>query len=152
MQHATNTTTQHANTTTNDKLHKLQTATVLHYLRARATASDALFLPADDAARAALVAEARYFVLPGLEAALEAPAARAGEFSSVYKRQSSALENFIEAQPFAAIKQLLFDILLGQRELKSAWNPSLDQGTIMVRLRRGARVLAITRAAALGRA
>lgn len=69
---------------------------------------------------------------PGLEALLEAPAG-AGEFSVVYKQQSSALDEYIEAQPFAAIKQLLFDILLGQRELKSAWNPALDQGTIMVR-------------------
>jgi hypothetical protein len=68
---------------------------------------------------------------PGLEALLECPAGN-GAFSTVYKRQSSALDEYIEAQPFAEIKQLLFDILLGQRELKSAWNPALDQGTIMV--------------------
>jgi hypothetical protein len=69
---------------------------------------------------------------PGLEALLESPQGSTN-FSSVYKQQSSALDEYIEAQPFAEIKQLLFDILLGQRELKSAWNPSLDQGTIMVR-------------------
>lgn len=68
---------------------------------------------------------------PGLEALLEAPAG-AGSFGSVYKQQTTALDEYIEAQPFAAIKQLLFDILLGQRQLKSAWNPALDQGTIMV--------------------
>lgn len=119
---------------------------MLHYLRARSSGSAALYLPADDATRAALVAEARYYSLPGLEALLESGggcggcgaggggAGGAGEFSSTYRRQSSALENYIDAQPFAAIKQLLFDILLGQRELKSAWNPSLDQGTIMVSL------------------
>lgn len=67
---------------------------------------------------------------PGLEALLEAPTS-GGSFGSVYTQQRSALDEYIEAQPFAAIKQLLFDILLGQRQLKSAWNPSLDHGTIM---------------------
>jgi hypothetical protein len=68
---------------------------------------------------------------PSREALLECPTG-AGPLSTVYKQQSSALDQYIEAAPFAAIKQLLFDILLGQRELKSAWNPALDQGTIMV--------------------
>ncbi|KAI8471531.1 MAG: hypothetical protein J3K34DRAFT_231311, partial [Monoraphidium minutum] len=106
---------------------------VLHYLRARASSSEALYLPADEPTRQALIAEARYYMLPGLEALLEAPSG-AGSFGSVYKQQTTALDEYIEAQPFAAIKQLVFDILLGQRQLKSAWNPSLDQGTIMVSL------------------
>jgi hypothetical protein len=32
------------------------------------------------------------------------------------------------------VKQLVFDILLGQKALQSAWNPGLEQGTIMVSL------------------
>jgi hypothetical protein len=32
------------------------------------------------------------------------------------------------------VKQLVFDILLGQKALTSAWNPGLEQGTIMVSL------------------
>jgi hypothetical protein len=112
---------------------------VLHYLRARASGSDALYLPADEPTRAALVAEARYYCLPGLEALLSSPAG-AGAFSSAFKRQSCALHEYIEAAPFAQIRQLIFDILLGQRELKSAWNPGLDRGTIMVRSKSARRV------------
>jgi hypothetical protein len=36
---------------------------VLHYLRARASSSEALYLPADEPTRLALVAEARYYML-----------------------------------------------------------------------------------------
>jgi len=31
------------------------------------------------------------------------------------------------------MKQLMFDILTGQKRLASAWNPALEQGAIMVR-------------------
>jgi hypothetical protein len=30
------------------------------------------------------------------------------------------------------MKQLMFDILTGQKRLASAWNPGLEQGAIMV--------------------
>jgi hypothetical protein len=41
---------------------------------------------------------------------------------------------YIAEQPFQSVKQLVFDILLGQKALCSAWNPGLEQGTIMVSL------------------
>ena len=47
---------------------------VLHYLRARASASDTVYLPTDETTRALLVAEARYYMLPDLEVLLEDPA------------------------------------------------------------------------------
>lgn len=106
---------------------------VLHYLRGRATSSESIYLPVDVTTRQLLVAEARYYMLPGLEAMLD-ESLSCGSFHDVYKKQSSELEQYIEKQPFKAIKDLLFDILLGQRQLKSAWNPSLEQGTIMVSL------------------
>jgi hypothetical protein len=44
------------------------------------------------------------------------------------------LARYIAEQPFQSVKQLVFDILLGQKALQSAWNPALEQGTIMVSL------------------
>ncbi|WIA14852.1 hypothetical protein OEZ86_003569 [Tetradesmus obliquus] len=104
---------------------------VLQYLRARASCSDAVCLPADEATRGQLRSEARYFGLPCLEGLLEAPN---GSFNDVYMQQSSALDRYIAEQPFQAVKQLVFDILLGHKALQSAWNPGLEQGTIMVSL------------------
>lgn len=43
--------------------HCAHAPTVLHYLRARATASESLYLPADEATRLGLIAEARYYML-----------------------------------------------------------------------------------------
>lgn len=104
---------------------------VLQYLRARASCSDAVCLPADEPTHQQLRSEARYFMLPCLESLLEAPN---GSFNDVYMQQSSALDRYIADQPFQTVKQLVFDILLGQKQLTSAWNPSLEQGTIMVSL------------------
>jgi hypothetical protein len=70
---------------------------ILHYLRARASASDAIYLPGDEVTRHALRCEARYFALPCLEGLLEAPN---GSFADVYAQQSSALDAYIAAQPF----------------------------------------------------
>jgi hypothetical protein len=62
---------------------------VLQYLRARASCSDAVCLPADEPTRQQLRSEARYFGLPCLESLLEAPN---GSFNDVYMQQSSALD------------------------------------------------------------
>eukprot|EP00775_Hariotina_reticulata_P006938 gene6938-7156_t len=105
---------------------------VLHYLRARASCSDAIYLPTDEPTRHALRAEARYFMLPCLESLLEQPGN--ASFTDIYMQQCSALDRYIQEQPFQTVRQLLFDILLGQKHLKSAWNPSLEQGTIHISL------------------
>eukprot|EP00879_Flechtneria_rotunda_P006065 GHRR01006378.1.p1 GENE.GHRR01006378.1~~GHRR01006378.1.p1 ORF type:complete len:206 (+),score=63.05 GHRR01006378.1:743-1360(+) len=70
-------------------------------------------------------------MLPCLEGLLEQPN---GTFNDVYMQQSSAIDRYIADQPFQTVKQLVFDILLGQKQLQSAWNPGLEQGTIMVSL------------------
>eukprot|EP00878_Enallax_costatus_P024439 GHUV01026078.1.p1 GENE.GHUV01026078.1~~GHUV01026078.1.p1 ORF type:complete len:193 (+),score=57.79 GHUV01026078.1:299-877(+) len=70
-------------------------------------------------------------MLPCLESLLEQPN---GTFHDVYMQQTSAMERYIQDKPFQGVKQLVFDILLGQKQLQSAWNPGLEQGTIMVSL------------------
>lgn len=70
-------------------------------------------------------------MLPCLESLLEQPN---GTFNDVYMQQTSAMERYIQDKPFQSVKQLVFDILLGQKQLQSAWNPGLEQGTIMVSL------------------
>jgi hypothetical protein len=106
---------------------------VLGYLRARATCGDAVVLPEDPATRAALLQEARYYALPGLEAILEVPEGSTA-FHESYKEQTSEMERYIAQQPFALVKELLFDILTGQKPLASALTPGLERGTILVSL------------------
>jgi hypothetical protein len=73
-------------------------------------------------------------MLPDLEELLqEQPGASSSSFTDSYRQQSSMLEQYISQQPFVAIRDLLLDIVLGKRQLKSAWNPSLQHGAIMVR-------------------
>jgi hypothetical protein len=106
---------------------------VLAYLRARASSGDTVFLPDEPVVRHALLQEARYYGLPGLESLLEEPSGGTA-FNDIYREQTTEMERYIAQQPFASIKELLFDILTGQKPLKSAWNPGLEQGTILVSL------------------